>query len=361
MSDRLNQTLPATMRALELHSYDSEADSLKLVEKALPRVGHGEVLVRIAAAPVNPSDLMFLRGLYVKKKLPVVAGFEGSGEVVASGGGLLANYLKGKRVACAAPVDGDGTWAEYMLAQANFCVPLLKQTDTEQAASLIVNPFTAWALLEKAGSARAAGVVQTAAASSLGRMIVRLAARRGVPLVNVVRRREQVELLQKEGAHHVLDSSEEDFDERLRELCTQLRVTVGFDAVAGELTGRLLGSMQAGGRVIVYGALSLEGCLIEPRAFIFEKKSVEGFWLSDWLRSQSLFGKITTSRKVQKLLGGELKTEIRERLPLERAREGLQHYLQQMTGGKIIFVPNLPNASSDSIRDTMEKMRNDER
>lgn len=347
MSHTGTQSLPATMRALELRAYDGEPDSLKLVEKPLPQPRRGEVLVRVVAAPVNPSDLMFLRGLYVKKKLPVVAGFEGSGEVVASGGGLLANYLKGKRVACAAPIDGDGTWAEYVQAQANFCVPLLKGTDTEQAASLIVNPFTAWALMDKARRARAKAVVQTAAASALGRMIVRLAARRNVPLVNIVRRREQVELLQKEGASHVLDSSESDFDEQLRELCKKLHVTIGFDAVAGTMTGQLLSAMSAGGRVFVYGALSLEGCLIEPRSLIFERKSVEGFWLSDWLRGQGLLAKITTSRKVQRLLGGELKTEIRERLPLEKANEGLQHYLQQMTGGKIILVPGLQASPDD--------------
>ncbi|MGB8508955.1 MAG: zinc-binding dehydrogenase [Pyrinomonadaceae bacterium] len=344
MSDGRTQTLPATMRALELHAYDGEAGSLRLVEKPLPRPGRGEVLVRVAAAPVNPSDLMFLRGLYVKKKLPVVAGFEGSGEVVESGGGLLANYLKGKRVACAAPIEGDGTWAEYVLAGANFCVPLLKQTDTEGAASLIVNPFTAWALMDRARRARAEAVIQTAAASALGRMIVRLAARRNVPLVNIVRRQEQVELLQKEGARYVLDSSTADFDERLRELCKKLRVSVGFDAVAGELTGRLIGALSAGGRVIVYGALSLENCRIEPRSLIFEKKSVEGFWLSDWMRKQSLPGKIMTSRKVQRLLADELKTEIHERLPLEKAAEGLQHYANHMTGGKIIFVPNLKSS-----------------
>ncbi len=340
MVNHTTGALPATMRALELRAYDGADNSLRLVEKPLPRPAKGEVLVRVAASPVNPSDLMFLRGMYVKKKLPIVAGFEGSGEVVASGGGLLANYLKGKRVACAAPLDGDGTWAEYVLTQAGLCVPLLKQTDTEQAASLIVNPFTAWALLERARRARAAAVVQTAAASALGRMIVRLAAKRGVPLVNVVRRVEQVELLIREGARYVLNSSDADFDKQLSDLCRELRVTIGFDAIAGEMTGRILNAMLAGGRVYVYGALSQEGCVIHPRSFIFEKKSVEGFWLSHWLRSQSLYGKIITSRKVQRLLGNELKTEIRARLPLEKAAEGLHQYTEQMTGGKIIFVPN---------------------
>ncbi len=329
------------MRALELRSYDG-ADALALVERPVPKPGAGEALVRIAATPVNPSDLMFVRGLYgQKKKLPVVPGFEASGVVVAAGEGLMGRYLKGKRVACAAPFDGDGTWAEYMLTPAALCIPLSARTELESAASMIVNPFTAWALLGRARRLGAKAVAQTAAASALGRMVVRLAAARGVPVVNVVRRKEQVELLKSEGAEHVLDSSEEDFDARLKELCTRLGATVAFDAVAGELTGRLLRAMPKGGRAIVYGALSMEGCLIDPRGLIFEGKAVEGFWLAEWLKSQNLLSKFLVSRGVQSHLQGELKTEVRARLPLEEAAEGLRSYEREMTGGKVILVPGL--------------------
>jgi NADPH:quinone reductase-like Zn-dependent oxidoreductase len=277
----------------------------------------------------------------LKKRLPVVPGFECSGEVVASGGGFWARYLVGRRVACAAPPDGDGTWAEFMLARADQCIPLRKETDIEQAATMIVNPFTAWALLETAEELRAEAVVQTAAAGALGRMIVRLAVRRGVHVVNVVRRREQAELLEREGAGHVLNSSDEGFDERLGELCTRLRATALFDAVAGELTGRVLRAMPAVSTAIVYGALSLEGCLVDPRSLIFERKRVRGFWLSDWLSKQGALKKFRVAGKIQELLGDELSTEVRARLPLERAAEGLRQYAREMTGGKFILVPGL--------------------
>lgn len=341
MTDPESKTIPATMRALELRSYEG-ADALALVERPVPKPGAGEALVRIAATPVNPSDLMFVRGLYgTKKKLPVVPGFEGSGTVVAVGAGLMGSYLKGKRVACAAPFDGDGTWAEYMLTPAALCVPLGARTELEGAASMIVNPFTAWALLSRASRLGAKAVVQTAAASALGRMVVRLAASRGVPVVSVVRRREQVELLKSEGAEHVLDSSEEEFDARLKELCARLGATVAFDAVAGEMTGRVLRAMPKGGRAIVYGALSMEGCLVDPRGLIFEGKAVEGFWLSEWLKSQNVLSKLVMSRGVQSLLQNELKTEVRARLPLEEAAEGLRSYEREMTGGKVLLVPGL--------------------
>ena len=335
-----SQQIPETMRAVELRAYEGGADALAVVDKPAPKPGEGQVLVRIHASPINPSDLSFLRGAYgIRKKLPVVPGFEASGEVVASGGGVWANHIVGRRVACAAPAGGDGTWAEYMLADASFCIPLARGTDIEQAAAMIVNPFTAWALLGIAKEAGARAVVQTAAASALGRMIQRLAAARGVEVVNIVRRREQVELLKSEGAREVLDSSEEGFDERLKEVCTRARATVAFDAVAGKLTGRVLQAMPSDSECVVYGGLSMEGCLLDPRALIFERKRVRGFWLSDWMRRTSALKKFSASRSVQKHLKDELRTEIRARLPLEQAAEGVRLYERDMTGGKILFVP----------------------
>ena len=332
------------MRAVELRAYEGDADALAVVEKPVPKPGAGQVLVRIHASPVNPSDLSFLRGAYgIRKKLPVVPGFEASGEVVASGGGVWANHIVGRRVACAAPANGDGTWAEYMLADASFCIPLSKSTDMEQAATMIVNPFTAWALVGIAEKAGARAVVQTAAASALGRMVIRLAAARRMEVVNVVRRREQVELLKSAGAREVFDSSEEDFDERLKEACKRVNATVAFDAVAGKLTGRVLAAMPAGSECVVYGGLSMEGCLLDPRSLIFERKRVRGFWLSDWMRRTGAIQKFNASRSVQKLLKDELHTEIRARLPLERAAEGVRLYEREMTGGKILFLPGVKN------------------
>src|SRR5258708_29335716 len=105
---------------------------------------------------------MFLRGLYVQKKLPVIPGMEASGTVVAASG--FARAMIGRRVACSAPQDGDGTWAEYMVTQASMCFPLLPRIDLEAGSALIVNPMTAVALLGEAKRAGAKAVVQTAAA-----------------------------------------------------------------------------------------------------------------------------------------------------------------------------------------------------
>src|SRR4051794_32283724 len=115
------EDVPDKMRALVLGEYREDISAaiggLEVLERPVPKPRRGQVLVRIAAAPCNPSDLLLLQGKYgTLKTLPTVPGWEGAGTVVASGGGLFARWLLGKRVACALMDDRGGTWAEYFVA-----------------------------------------------------------------------------------------------------------------------------------------------------------------------------------------------------------------------------------------------------
>lgn len=337
------------MRAVQLRDYEGKPGSLTVAEVPVPRPGPGEVLVKIFAAPVNPSDLMFSTGNYgFKKPLPATPGFEGSGTVVEVGSGLMARFMKGRRVACAAadPKSTCGTWAEYMVTAAQFCVPLGKKVELEHAATMLVNPLSAWALMDEARSGGNLAVVQTAAASALGKMVIRLGQKFGIPVVNVVRRSEQVELLRAMGAEHVLNSSDPGFDDDLRKLCRRLSATISFDAVGGEMSGRVLRAQPDGSQMLIYGGLSLKPAEIDLASLIFERKHVEGFWLSAWLRQRNILSQLRTTRQVQELLAGELKTEICARLPLDKAAEGLAQYAANMTAGKVLLLPN----ASASVR-----------
>ena len=329
------------MRAVQITAYDGKLESISVVEIPVPRPGPGEVLVKVFASPVNPSDLMFLQGLYgFKKPLPAVPGFEGSGTVVESSPGMLGWFLKGKRVACAAAdakIAG-GMWAEYIVTSVHLCVPLRKEVELEQGAVMLVNPLTAWVLMDEARRGGHKAVVQTAAASALGRMIVRLGQRFSIPVINVVRRAEQVELLRSMGAEHVVNSSDAGFESSLRDLCHRLGATIGFDAVAGEMSAKMLRGQPRGGRLLVYGGLSLAPCWADPDSLIFEGKRLEGFWLSAWLSRRSLLGRLRVTREVQKLLGSDLKTEFQARVPLEDAARGLRQYSANMTAGKVLLV-----------------------
>jgi NADPH:quinone reductase len=331
------------MLAVQLHDYEGTPGNLTVAQVPVPRPGPGEVLVKVFASPLNPSDLMFIVGKYgFKKPLPAIPGFEGSGTVVAVGSGMMPRFMKDRRVACAAAdakISG-GMWAEYIVTSAQFCVPLGGKVEMEQGATMLVNPLTAWALMAEARSGGHRAMVQTAAASALGKMIVRLGQKFRLPVVNVVRRAEQVDLLRAMGAEHVLNSSDPGFDDELRALCHKLGATISVDAVAGETAGRVLSAQPHGSRMLIYGGLSLKPAEIDPEALIFGEKHVEGFWLSAWLRRRNLLSQLRVGRQVQAMLSGDLKTEIRARLPLEKAAEAVKQYSSDMTAGKVLLVPS---------------------
>jgi NADPH:quinone reductase-like Zn-dependent oxidoreductase len=338
--------LPKNMRAVRLEAYHEDVTEairgLNVVEQPLPKPSRGQVLVKIEATPCNPSDLLFLQGKYgVRKKLPAVPGWEGAGTVVASGGGWLAGWLRNKRVACGVQGDRDGTWAEYFLANATDCIPLKRRLKFDAAASLIVNPLTAIGLLDTARRDGHPAAVHTAGASQLGRMLVRIAGRAKYPLVCVIRREEQAQLLKSVGAELVLNSADVDFVEQLATACQQVNATAAFEAVAGDMTGTLLNAMPRGSCVYVYGALSEEPCgNIDPIDLIFRNKTVTGFYLGEWLRRRGAFGVLRRANRLQRMLiDGLIETKVQRQIRLDEVGEGLQQYVESMTEGKVLILP----------------------
>ncbi|MCI0710930.1 MAG: zinc-binding dehydrogenase [Chloroflexi bacterium] len=330
-------SLPSTMQALQLSNY-SGLDALILTETPMPQPGHNDVLVKILATTANPSDLHFMKGEYgFTKPLPVVPGFEGCGLVVAAGEG--AESLQGQRVACFAAQDKDGTWAEYMVTGANNCFPLQDHVTDEQGTTMLVNPFTAIALLNLAQEAGAKAVVQTAAAGQVGRMVQRLCNDRAISCVNIVRREEQVTLLKGDGAPYVLNSSEDGFFDTLRQTCRELKVSYAFDAVGGRMTGMLLEAIRRGGTVNVYGVLSGKPASLNGGQLIFGDKTVTGFWLSRWFARQERSTALDVSNQVQELLDDTLQSAIQGYYTLATALDGLRTYEDNMTAGKVIIQP----------------------
>lgn len=299
--------------------------------------GVGQILVRIAAAPINPSDLGFLRGSYgFQKPFPVVPGLEGSGTVVAAGPGLLPHLLLGRRVACSA--RSGGTWAEYLVTTASTCFPLAKDLSFEQGSMMIVNPMTAFAFFEIAKHDNHAAIVSNAAASALGRMILRLGQLYNIPVIHIVRRQEQVELLRTMGAQYVLNSSDPDFHARLRKLSSQLKATLILDPVAGDQAQRLLDVAPDGSTLLIYGTLS--GQRIDPQSLNLNGKRVTGFFLPDWIAKRNILRVLLDMRRVGQLVARELQTTIQKRFPLQAVQQAMALYQASPTAGKVLLVPN---------------------
>ena len=332
-------TLPKTMRAVQVHAYDGKPESITVEEIPTPQPKAGQVIVKMAATPINPSDLLFMRGEYgFKRPTPTTPGFEASGLVVAGGSGPFARLMLGNRVACTAQ-EGDGTWAEYICADAMRCIKLPKNVDDEQGAMLLANPVTAVALYQTARNDKHKAAIHTAAASSLGKILLKYADQAGFPIIHIVRREEQVAELKGLGGRDVLNSSDPDFVDQLRALAGQLKATIAFDAVSGELTEQLIRAMPDGSRVLVYGLLSDKPTQLNARQLIFENKSVEGFWFPKWIEENGLFQTLLVIRKSLKIKKSGETSRVAERIPLNRVHDATAQYEKNMTRGKILLVP----------------------
>ena len=340
----MKTTLPETMRVLQADAYHSDqiqaVQNLRVVEKPVPVPGKGQLLVQMKSAACNPSDLKFLTGTYnIRKSLPTVPGFEGCGVVVASGGGLIGRLRMGKTVVLAGQNDRDGTWAEYYIAEAKSCLPLNAKISTDVGAYMLINPMTAAGLLDRVRRANSRAFVQTAAASHVGRILQVLARKSSIPVINIVRRPDQVAGLKKLGAEYVLDSSDRNFQEELKRLSHELQAKVALDCLSGSMTGNILSQMPDRSEVIVYGSLSGEPSSgIQPRDLSYHRKKITGFNLKNWVEERGILTVMQTFARLQKLFArGELETVIQKRIPLQTAKEGLLEYAKNLGSGKVVI------------------------
>jgi NADPH:quinone reductase-like Zn-dependent oxidoreductase len=351
--------------------------TVELVEETLPAPQGAQVLVRIEAAPINPSDLGLLFGPaavdeadYAPRRIvaqmpdaamkamaarigqPMGVGNEAAGTVIAAGDDKAAQALLGKRVAM---IGGD-MYAQFRLIDASACMALPDDVTAEEGASAFVNPMTALGFVETARSGGHTAIVHTAAASNLGQMLVKVTQADGIGLVNIVRSEEQANLLRGIGAEHVVNSRDEDFGAQLEAAIAATGATVAFDAIGGgTLVSQILHAMEKVAsrdapysrygsntpkNAYIYGALDT-GPTILTRSFGFQ-------WdVSGWLLFPALqkAGPQTVERMRQRVRDN-LKTlfasQYKARLSLEEAlgREAVTAYNARRTGEKYLIVPN---------------------
>ena len=260
--------------SLELRSLVTEQGTLQLslIDVPVPTPAAGQVLVRVEAAPINPSDLGLLfagadmnaatiegtpdhpivitpvtdgalRALAARVGRSLPVGNEGAGTVVATGDSREAQALQGRTVSVAA----GGMYTQYRTCEAAACLVLPEGTPARTGASSFVNPLTALGMIETMRREDHSGLVHTAAASNLGQMLVKLCLEEEIPLVNIVRRPEQVALLRSIGAVHVCDSSASSFKRDLKDAITATSATLAFDATGGgKLVSQILTAMEGG-------------------------------------------------------------------------------------------------------------------
>lgn len=335
-----------------------------------------QVLVKMEAAPINPSDLAIIvggadlenaeysPGKYVatmpepfnagskaRHGLKLPAGNEGAGTVVAVGDGDKAKALMGQRVAC---VPGNA-YSQYCIADAGMCLPLGDHT-VEDGASAFVNPMTALGFAENAKADGQSAILHTVGASNLGQILTRICQEDGLKLVNLARKGDQVELLKQLGSAHVVNTSADDFMEQLKAAIDESDAFYGFDPIGGGKTvdsvfkameqvavtkmdeySRYGSNRQK--RMFIYGRLDTGATILSP-SYGF------GWTLSGWLLFpflQSVGGETVgrMRKRVLENLTTTFSSSYKKHVDLEEmlTKEAVTDYRAMKTGEKYLVMP----------------------
>lgn len=379
----MTNAIPATARQMRTELKSNGTLQISLVEAPVPTPGENEVLVKVEATPINPSDLGLLVGPADLSKidvsgsadLPVITapvpeaalrsmasrvdqalavGNEGAGTVVAAGSSDAAQALMGKTVA----MLGGEMYAEYRLLNVAQCLPLPDDASARDGASCFVNPLTALSFPETMRMEGHTALVHTAAASNLGQMLNKICIADGVTLVNIVRKPEQEEILRKIGAKYIVNSSSDTFMSDLIDALVETGATLGFDAIGGgPLAGQILIAMEAAlnktskeysrygssqhKQVYIYGRLDLSPTIMP--AGVGMAWGCGGYLLTPFLQKIGNEGRERLRARVMSELKTTFASNYTQEISLTDALnpDTIRAYNAKATGEKYLINPSL--------------------
>jgi NADPH:quinone reductase-like Zn-dependent oxidoreductase len=314
---------------------------IELATIDVPQPHRGQVLIKVSTASVNPSDIIYIKGHQGRDRVKGrPAGAEGTGLVVATGASTAAVDLMGKRVAFHSGSTRWGSWAEYAVVDAPFCVPLDDAIAETDAAAMVVNPLTALALLDIVREVDVRSYVLVGGGSQILKFLVSAGRDLGYEAISLVRLHYQIPRLKTAGAAHVLNTQAPEYDRMLREVIATERPKVLLDAMTGALSSNIFPLMPEGARWVVYGHLDTSVTTIhEPAQLIMQGKRIEGFYLPTWIKSASKKMRVTLETEAQKrFLDGRWTTDVTAIIPMSEALDGLPSELVKSEGKVFIKI-----------------------
>lgn len=334
-----------TMRSLVADTVGEPSDVLHLQTCPIPEPGPGQVRIRVAAAPVEASDLHTIRGRYgFTPEFPTVPGIESVG-VIDELGSDADGLTVGQRVIT---VGVTGTWQEFVVADAERVLPVPAGMSNSTAAQILSNPLTAVILTSEELKVRPGEwLLQTAAGSIVGQSVIQLGAHVGFETLNVVRRRSAVDDILAMGATAVICTEDENLRERVAEIAGPDGVYKAIDCVSGQVGADVSRALAPGGELVVYGALSTHRQTdpdqltipIFARSLIYETKTVRGFWLFRWFTETPKDRMAAViNRTLQLADSGALRVPEGQAIPVEKFSAAVHLAEAPAHGGKPLLV-----------------------
>lgn len=355
MGDRL-------VRSVQIDRLSDGLDRVRLVDAPVPEPGPGQLRVRMRLSPVNPSDLNFIRGDYIRAlerliwnqghadlcydpgrtqpspRPPYSLGGEGVGIVDACGPGVPEAAFAGRRVAVVAGPPM-GAWQDYTVVAAQRALPVPESIGDETAAMFIVNPLTAYAMVHEVLKVRAdTWLMQDAAGSALARMVVRMSKLAGFRTINLVRGDAHREALAALGADVIVDTESQSVVEEVMKATGARGAEYALDCVGGELAAEMLRCLTLGGHMVVYGTLGNSPIVLPSRDMMMPVTQMSGFFALNWLALQppdrlpEIFGKL-----FQLAMQGVFESPVDATYPLEQVRDAIEASQVKGRAGKILL------------------------
>ncbi|XP_051510813.1 enoyl-[acyl-carrier-protein] reductase, mitochondrial-like isoform X2 [Myxocyprinus asiaticus] len=274
--------------ALVYREHSHDINTVRMEQVLMPPVGDGGVRVHMLAAPVNPADINMIQGTYpILCPLPAVGGNEGVAEVVEVGSDVTT-LRPGDWVV---PIDaGFGTWRTGAVCEEDDLIPVSKDISLLGAATVFVNPCTAYRMLHDFQTlSPGCTVIQNGSNSAVGQAVIQIAAALGLKTINIIRDRPNcavlIEELRSMGADYVI-TEEEVMSSGLHQIFEEVpKPKLGLNCVGGLSGGLVLSNLDSGGTMVTYGGMAKRPLQIPAKSFIFQNITLKGFWLTQWKRN----------------------------------------------------------------------------
>jgi len=321
--------LPDRQTALRYHRFGPPAETLVLETTPVPRPGPGQALIRILAAPINPADMGRIGGSYGDlPNLPAVGGLEGVGEIAALGDDVK-DWRLGDRVL--APPEA-GSWQAYALADAP------PNAEIRQAAMARVNPPTAWLMLRQFEKLEPGNwIVQNAASSAVGKLVIQFAARQGLRCACLARSTETAPRLRELGADAVF-ADDADAPEAVLSATGGERPKLALNAVGGPSAYALAKMLAPGGTHVTYGGMTRELAPFPTRQLIFDDIRLRGFWVSEWYRRAPRSEAEATLDEIYRVCEiADVTIDVEAVYRLDQWQKALKRAVKPGKTGKVLF------------------------